>query len=248
MHNDIVLIAFSIIVLISHFFNLISRISRIPSVLLLIGVGLLLKLGCAYFEVDIFNVSNYLDILGTIGLILIVLEGASDLKITGHNFPLVRGSFSAAFVMLLVSTSAVALLLHLWVKADLKSAFVNAIPLGVISSAMSIPSVVHFTKHKKEFLTYESIFSDILGITLFNFMILPGVLDLTCFTNSIFKLFIVIVISIVGSYLLLLSLRRMKTQTKFFIVLSLLVLFYSLGRIFNLFIIIAGLHIWDIVE
>src|SRR5271156_592137 len=199
MNNYIVLIAFSMIILISHFFNLISRILRIPSVLLLIGFGILLKYGSVYFEVDIFNVNNYLDLLGTIGLILIVLEGASDLKITRHNFPIVKGSFSAASVMLLTSTTAIAILFHLWVKVDLRTALVNAIPLGVISSAIAIPTVVNFTKHKKEFLTYESIFSDILGITFFNFMIIPSALNLACFANSIFKLFVVIVISIVGS-------------------------------------------------
>lgn len=234
MQNYIALIAFSMIVLISHFFNLISRIFRIPSVLLLIGFGILLKFGSVYFEVDLLNVNKYLDLLGTIGLILIVLEGASDLKITRHNFPIVRGSFSAASVMLLASVSAIALLFHWWVKVDLRAALVNAIPLGVISSAISIPTVINFTKHKREFLTYESIFSDILGITLFNFMIIPSALNLACFTNSILKLLVVIIISIVGSYLLLLSLRNMKTQTKFFIVLSLLVLFYSVGQIFNL--------------
>ena len=136
--------------------------------------------------------------------------------------------------MLLVSTSAIAVLLHLWLKVDLRTAIVNAIPLGVISSAMAIPTVVDFTKHKKEFLTYESIFSDILGITLFNFMILPSALNIVCVTNSVFKLLIVIVMSVVGSFLLLLSLRNMKTQTKFYIVIALLVLFYSVGRLFDL--------------
>jgi len=234
MDNYIALIAFSTVVLISHFFNLISRISRVPSVLLLIGFGILLKYAGSYFEVGVLNVNNYLDLLGTIGLILIVLEGASDLKITRYNFPIVKGSFSAALVIFLASTSAVAILFHWWVKVDLRTAFVNAIPLGVISSAISIPTVAYFTKHKREFLTYESIFSDILGITLFNFMIIPSALNLACFTNFIFKLVVVIVISVVGSYLLLLSLRNMKTQTKFFIILSLLVLFYSVGIIFNL--------------
>src|SRR5579863_9867658 len=178
MDNYIVLIALSAIILISHFFNLISRISRIPSVLLLIGLGIILKYGSAYFQVDILNVNRYLDILGTIGLILIVLEGASDLKITRHNFPIVKGSFSAALVIFLAATSAIAVLFHLWVKVDLRTAFVNSIPLGVISSAIAIPTVANFIKHKKEFLTYESIFSDIIGITFFNFMIMPSALNL----------------------------------------------------------------------
>ncbi len=234
MDNYITLIAFSSVVLISHFFNLIARISRIPSVLLLIGLGVILKYGSVCCQVDILNVTKYLDLLGTIGLILIVLEGASDLKIKRHNFPMIKGSFSAALVMLLVSTSAIAALFYWWLNVDLRAAIVNAIPLGVISSAMAIPTVVDFTKHKKEFLTYESIFSDILGITFFNFMILPSALNVACVTNSIFKLLIVIVMSVVGSFLLLLSLRNMKTQTKFYIVIALLVLFYSVGRLFDL--------------
>ena len=48
---------------------------------------------------------------------------------------------------------------------------IYAIPLSIMSSAIIIPSVGGLMGQKKEFMVYESTFSDILGIMFFYFMI-----------------------------------------------------------------------------
>ena len=44
-----------------------------------------------------------------------------------------------------------------------------AIPLSIISSAVAIPSATGLIDHEREFVIYESTFSDILGIMIFNY-------------------------------------------------------------------------------
>ena len=41
---------------------------------------------------------------------------------------------------------------------------IYSIPLSIISSAVAIPSAASLLKHQKEFVIYESTFSDILGV------------------------------------------------------------------------------------
>jgi len=233
-NNTLLLIVLSSIVLISHVFNLISKISRIPSVLLLIAFGIALKQASVTWGINILDTGKYLELLGTIGLILIVLEGSADLKLKRENLSIIRSSFSAAAAILLLATSAIALLLHAWLNVDLRSAIVNAIPLGVISSAIAIPTVAGFTSVKKEFLIYESVFSDILGIMFFNFMITPRVIDLAMGMDFIWQLLIVAAVSLGGSFVLLQCLYKMKTTTRFFIILAMLMLFYGFGKMFHL--------------
>jgi len=45
----------------------------------------------------------------------------------------------------------------------------SAIPLAIISSAVAIPSAAGLLKQDREFVVYESTFSDILGIMIFNY-------------------------------------------------------------------------------
>lgn len=230
-NNHIVLIVLSGIVLISHFFNVISKFLRIPSVILLIGFGIILKNLSTSFNVQIFDISEYVHFLGAIGLILIVLEGVLDLKVRRKGFPIIRKSFGAALIILLISTGVIGALFYFWLGADLMSCFANAIPLAVISSAVVIPSIHHLSVAKKNFLTYEAIFSDILGIMLFNFMITQKDLSLSSFAM---QTVVAVGISLVVSMVLVLFIFRMKTKTKFFIIISLLFLMYGIGELFHL--------------
>ena len=46
---------------------------------------------------------------------------------------------------------------------------IYAITLSIISSAIVITSIGKLNEEKREFMIYESIFSDIIGILVFNF-------------------------------------------------------------------------------
>ena len=52
-----------------------------------------------------------------------------------------------------------------------QAAIIYATPLSIISSAVAIPSSAGLRQQEKEFVVYESTFSDILGIMLFNYAI-----------------------------------------------------------------------------
>ena len=70
------------IIILSFFFNIISKKTNIPSVLLLILLGMGLKIGLQ--SAGIFKdveLDSILEILGNVGLVMIVLEAALDLKL-----------------------------------------------------------------------------------------------------------------------------------------------------------------------
>jgi NhaP-type Na+/H+ or K+/H+ antiporter len=105
-----------------------------------------------------------------------------------------------------------------------------------MSSAIIIPSVAHLTNYKKEFLIYESTFSDILGIMVF-YMIIEnidtgGMRQLSFAIGS--NIFLTLVISVVLSYVLLYIIQNIKGGAKFFLFLAVLVLLYAVGKMFHL--------------
>ncbi len=230
----IALIVFSLIVMISHVFDVVSKKLKVPSVLLLMGFGIILQHGSMIFDLPVFSVTNYLKVFGTVGLILIVLESALDLQIKRSNFRIVEKSFGAALGILLVSVGFLSLFFYYWMGADIQSAVINAIPLAVISSAVVISSTAHLAPKKREFLTYESIFSDILGIMLFTLILELDVLALKPIVSFGVNIIFVTIISVVCSAALIFSLNKIKAQAKFFIILSFLVFMYSIGRLFHL--------------
>ncbi|MFW5663221.1 MAG: hypothetical protein ACOCZW_05805 [Bacteroidota bacterium] len=79
----VVLIGGSILVALSYIFDITSRKFKIPSVLFLIGTGIGLKELANFYNIDVTaEFFDVLELLGIIGLIMIVLEAAVDLKIT----------------------------------------------------------------------------------------------------------------------------------------------------------------------
>jgi NhaP-type Na+/H+ or K+/H+ antiporter len=113
---------------------------------------------------------------------------------------------------------------------------IYAIPLSIVSSAIVIPSVVNFREDQREFMVYEATFSDILGILFFYFAIESkhmdnaGVLAVSVLVN----LAVTVLSSFAISVLLIYLFQRIKTQVKLFLLLSILIVFYSLGKILHL--------------
>lgn len=240
-----ILVAISILIVLSYLFNLISGKIRVPSVILLLltGIGLQFlskELGYSFSETKLL-----LELLGIIGLIFIVLEGALDLKITRQKLPLVGKSFISALLILLATSSLIAWILAEFVGLPLRNAVVYAIPLGVISSAIAIPSVHKLSEEKKEFIIYESTFSDIIGIMLFNYIIIGNIASGSSVASFFINLFIILVISAISTGLLLFLLDYTRTHIKFYLIFAILILIYSISKMFHLpsllFILIFGL-------
>ncbi|UII28142.1 cation:proton antiporter [Fulvivirga maritima] len=231
------IITISIIVIMSYFFNIISKKTNIPSVLLLILSGVLIKLGLNYFDIPTGQVMfHILEILGIVGLIMIVLEASLDLELTWEKWPLIWKSFAVAFIALLVCSFIISYLLQILVGVSFITGLLYAIPLAIMSSAIVIPSVGELTDDKKEFMVYESTFSDILGIMYFYF--LTGNLNNDNVNSVVWdvfsNIFITIVLSIIISYALVLIFQKVQTQVKLFLLIAVLLLLYSIGKQFHL--------------
>jgi NhaP-type Na+/H+ or K+/H+ antiporter len=209
----------------------------VPSVLLLIILGI----GCQFLlrKLDL-NVSprvmDLLELLGIVGLIMIVLEAALDLKLTKEKRMLVVKAFAVAFLALAGSSAAISFIIIHFLNFSFYTSMVYAIPLSVMSSAIIIPSVKQLPEHKKEFMIYESTFSDILGIMLFYFVIDANENATT--TSTIMEVSvnvgITIFLSVILSYLLVLIFQRIRDNARLFLLISVLIMLYSIGKIFHL--------------
>ncbi len=225
-----IIIILSTVVILSYIFSLISRKTNIPSVLLLIASGIALKELVPnewHYEAV---VNKLVKILGAIGLIMIVLEAALDLKINRGKIKLIRNSFSSALFIFLISAFGIGLLIMQLLGVPLENAFIYAVPLSIISSSVAIPSAERLPEEKREFVIYESSFSDILGILLFNYLLMDDVLSLRAVGVFFGNVGLAIIISIIASLLLIYTLTQSKTNIRFFLVFAILALIYSLGE------------------
>jgi NhaP-type Na+/H+ or K+/H+ antiporter len=228
--------AASCVVIISYFFNLFSRRTNFPSVLLLLLLGMLIKSVLILAGVPSINLDSVLELLGIIGLIMIVLEAALDLKFSKEKAPLIAKALLLGLLSLTTNILILTLLIDQYIDSGLLISMIYAIPLSIVSSAIIIPSVVNFKEEQREFMVYEATFSDILGILFFYFTVKSshfenaGVLAVSVLGNIL----ITVLGSFVLSILLILLFQRIKTQVKLFLLLSVLLVFYSLGEMLHL--------------
>jgi hypothetical protein len=225
-----ILIGLSLAVILSYVFNLASRATRVPSVLLLLLTGIGLRQWADYQGINFVVPKTLLEIFGIIGLIMIVLEGALDLRLSRDKVPLIRRSFLAAAFMLMGQAAAIGGLLHLWLGAPWQTCLLNAVPLVVISSAIAIPSVANLSGEKQEFIVYESTFSDILGIMLFNFVDQDDFAQghsLLTFGRGVV---LIVLVAVLSTVILGFLLARLREHVKFFLLFAFLILMYSLAK------------------
>jgi len=104
----VIIIIASSILIISYLFGLIAKRTNIPSVLMLILLGIGMSGFLESYGLSSDDLMPILRILGIIGLIMIVLEAAMDLKISKNKYPLIGRSFIAAFVMLMLTAISIA--------------------------------------------------------------------------------------------------------------------------------------------
>jgi len=158
----------SLVIILSYFANLLAKRTNIPSVLVLIGMGIAIREGLNAMGLNSIPFESLvLELLGTVGLIFIVLEAALELELTREKMPLIIKSATMALLALLGSSAAIAAFLVTSMDMPLFEAWVYAIPLSIMSSAIIIPSVSGIAANDREFMVYESTFSDIFGIMAF---------------------------------------------------------------------------------
>lgn len=243
MNTYSILIFLSLVVVFSYIFDLIAKKTKIPSVLLLFGTGLALQYILGYFGVDPINLSKILPVVGTVGLVLIVLEGALELRFEKDKLKLIRQTLGSAFFILVFTSLAVTFLFQYVTHLPFQICLVNAIPLGIISSSIALPSAADLPKKKKEFIIYDASFSDILGIMFFNFAIQNKTYGLESYGNLGKDTLITLVIAVVISVVFLFLMKRITHHIKFFLILALLILVYSIGKFYHLSALIVVLFL-----
>jgi len=229
------IIGISSIIIISFLFNIISKRTNVPSVLMLIVLGICIKeFGGEKINTEVFANLSVLEIIGNVGLIMIVLEAALDLDLKREKIGMILKSFFVALIALVLSSFAIAYIIMFTIQdvADLHKALIYAVPLSIMSSAIIIPSVGGLKGDKKEFMVYESTFSDILGIMFFYFLVGADV-EATASQTTLYVLKnigITVLVSIVLSYALVFVFQKLKSQVKLFLIIAVLMLMYALGK------------------
>jgi NhaP-type Na+/H+ or K+/H+ antiporter len=215
---------------VSYFFDILSKWIRIPSVLFLLGSGLVIKIIWENIGLPTYEVKPLLELFGTIGLILIVLEGSLDLELTKNKIPVIKKSLLSSTLPLLAGSIALAFIIQYYFGGSFRLAWLNAIPIAVISSAVAIPSAANFEKSKKEFVVYESSFSDIIGIMIFNFALMDDAGSGMSFLKFSGDTLLIILISVICSILLFVFLHFVKLHIKFIFTFAILILVYALVK------------------
>ena len=247
-----IIITLCVLVLIAYVFDLTSSKTKIPSVILLLILGWLLRELVNYFSIIVPDLSPALPVLGTVGLILIVLEGSLELEFNPSKTPLIRKSFLNAMIPLLVLSFGLAWAFTLSGQPNYRHNLINAIPLCVISSAIAIPTVRGLTQRNREFVVYESSLSDILGVLLFNFIALNENFGIFTFGQLGLQILLIIFISFLATIALAFLLHRIEHHIKFIPLILLIILIYSVSKIYHLpgliFILIFGLFLGNLDE
>lgn len=229
-----ILIALCIIVIFSYIFELSAKYTKIPGVILLIITGMFINSLSVNFNIKIPDLSGLLPMMGVLGLILIVLEGSLDLTIDSSKKKLITNSITSSIVLFAVFVTLITLVLVYIYHFPLKQSLINSIPLGIISSAVAIPSASGLTKPDKEFVIYESSISDIVGILTFDFIIANNSSIGMSMAAFIFELIAMILISIIFSTGLAYILHKINHHVKYIIITTAIVLVYSLAKLIHL--------------
>lgn len=247
-----IIVTLCILLLLAYAFDISSAKTKIPSVVLLLALGWGLKQALDFFQITMPNLSGVLPVLGTIGLILIVLEGSLELEVNRSKLGFVGKSALMAFLPLVVVSIGLAYAFVWGGAPSFKTALANAIPLAVISSAVAIPSAQNFGPTTREFITYESSLSDIFGVIFFNFIVLNPSID----AQSVGLFFVEIVgilgVTFVATLGLSYMLSKINHHVKFVPIVLMIILIYAIAKEYHLpalvFILFFGLFLQNLDE
>ncbi len=247
-----VIVSLCTVLLIAYAFDLTSAKTRVPSVILLLVTGYIVRRVSESFNVQVPNLEPLLPIFGTIGLILIVLEGALELELDRSKLPLIGKSLFVALLPMLFLAFGLAWGMNYLEGISFRAALINAIPLAVISSAIAIPSTKNLPAAGKEFIVYESSLSDILGVLLFNFVSMNESYGWASVGHFSMELVLIAVVSFVATVGLALMMRSINHHIKFAPIILMIILIYVISKEYHLpallFILLFGLALGNLDE
>ncbi|MCU0444051.1 MAG: cation:proton antiporter [Microscillaceae bacterium] len=248
----LIIIALSILLLLAYVFDITASKTKIPSVILLLLLGFVAKLITDNLTITVPNLNPILPILGTIGLILIVLEGSLELELNKSKFSFVRKTSLISFLPMLLFSFGLAFAFQYFGNTTFKIGLANAIPFAIISSAIAIPSAQNLISRDKEFITYESSLSDIFGVIFFNFITLNDNIGTKSVGHFLLEIFVILLISFISTVALAFLLSKIKHHIKFAPIILTVVLIYAVSKIYHLpaliFILLFGIFLGNLDE
>jgi potassium/hydrogen antiporter len=222
----------SVILILSFLYGEIAKRTNIPSVLMLIATGVIIG---QIYNIDQEKLGQPLELLGVIGLIMIVLEGALDLSLKREKVGTIFKALGTSFFSLLFTNHLIAGLFYVIFNMDWLTALLYATPLSIISSAIVIPSIAKLKEGNREFLVYESCFSDIIGIMIFNFIV--ALFAESNFMGSLGDFTISLVLSIVLGVLvtfgLVILFKYVKSNVKLVLIIAILMVLYAVAKLLH---------------
>lgn len=245
-----IIIIICVLLLLAYVFDISASKTKIPSVILLLLLGFLFKQITLYFQIEVPDLNFLLPILGTVGLILIVLEGSLELEYDKSKIPMIRKSMLVALLPMLIFSAIFAALFSYFGQISFQAGLANAIPFAVVSSAIAIPSAQNLSDSNREFVTYESSLSDIFGVIFFNFITLNEVITFGSFTKFTFEIILMLVITVITTLGLAFLLSKIKHHVKYAPIILIIILIYAITKIYHLpgllFILLFGLSLGNL--
>ncbi|HEX2920141.1 MAG TPA: cation:proton antiporter [Bacteroidales bacterium] len=247
-----VIITLCIMLLLAYLGEISSARTRFPTVILLLFLGWLTRTVVDGLNLSIPDLEPILPFLGTIGLILIVLEGALELRLNKSKTFVIRQSFFTALIPMLLLTLLIGAVFAWVSKAPFHSGLLNALPFTIISSSIAIPSTKNLSFGNREFVIYESSLSDILGVLFFNFLLANESLSFSSAGLFLLQILLIVLISIFSVFGLSYLLGRIKNHITYTPIIVLVILVYFLAKAFDLsgliFILVLGIFLGNINE
>ncbi len=224
------ILAASALLLFAYALEHVGRRFKVPPVVLLIGTGLIARQILDAIGVRFHWVDPMVPVLGTLGLILIVLEGALDLTVTRKRAGVMLAAAASSFLGFCLTLGAFAFLFVAMMKLSVAAAMLAAIPFAVISSAVAIPSASALPTQPREFIVYESSLSDILGVLVFySWLTADG--SLQAFAADLFGGgALSLVVALVAAMAVFYFINQITGHVRFLPLLAGLVLLYAIGK------------------
>ena len=210
-----VVIALCLLLLIAYLFEFYSEKINVPTVMILLLVGFLLREIITYFKIPFPDLFFLLPALGNLGLLLIVLEATLSIKLNREHGKLLLQTLGLALASIIILSFLLALALRsTHPEVSFRELLLMAAVFAGSSSAVAISSSKHLPTASRNFVVYESSFSDILSIMFFNFLLWNQTLGGNIFFIALSQLIITVIISAVSIYFLFFLIQRIEHEIK----------------------------------
>jgi hypothetical protein len=224
------ILAFSGLLVFAYLLDVFGRRTRLPPVVLLIVSGIAARQILDGVNLHLGWVDPLVPIVGTLGLILIVLEGSLDLSLRRERVPLIARAASVMLAGFVVCVVGFTVLFQQALGLAFVPAALAAMSVAVISSAVAIPSVAGLQEHTREFVVYESSLSDIVGVLVF-YAWLESAGHFGKFGQALFGgMALSLVAAVIAGIGILYLINRVEGHVRFLPLLAGLALLYALGK------------------